>query len=288
MLTPFLKWVGGKRWLVESNELVLPHGFDRYIEPFLGGAAVFFALKPKKSILSDVNKGLIETYCVVRDRPEELEALLVNHSYNHSDRYYYYIRDLKIEGKIERAAQFIYLNRTCFNGIYRENLKGQFNVPRGSRNTIIFQTDDFLAWSRALKQSEIYVSDFAETIGTAGAGDLIFADPPYTVRHNKNGFVKYNQKIFSWEDQERLSNALRLAVSRGADFILTNADHQTIRELYSDFAHMRSVERSSSVAASAANRSLTTELVVSSFSSQSGFRLENNRETQKSLFKASS
>lgn len=264
MLTPFLKWVGGKRWLVESGELQLPMEFNTYIEPFLGGGAIFFAVRPDRCILADLNSRLIDVYRVVRDQPVELEALLIKHAQKHSDEYYYLARDSKFDTKLERAAQFLYLNRTCFNGIYRENLKGRFNVPRGTKNSVLLDSDEFLEWSLALNTADLRVSDFEDTIAEAGAGDLVFADPPYTVRHNKNGFVKYNQKIFSWSDQERLAKALRSASERGASFILTNADHEAVRELYRDIGAMRSVGRSSVLAASAENRSRTTELLVTS------------------------
>ena len=266
MLMPFLKWAGGKRWLVDSEDFHLPVKFNTYIEPFLGGGAVFFALCPKRSLLSDLNGRLTETYSVVKDAPEALEAELARHAARHSDKYYYYVRGLILESSIKRAGQFLYLNRTCFNGIYRENLKGQFNVPRGTKNAVLMAGDDFAAWSACLENAEISVADFSNTIDRAGPGDLIFADPPYTARHNKNGFVKYNQTIFSWEDQKRLAVALRGASERGANFVLTNANHEAIRELYASIGGMRVIVRSSVIAASADNRGETTELIVTSLS----------------------
>ena len=265
MLTPFLKWVGGKRWLIETSELRVPARINRYIEPFLGGGAVFCALQPQKAILSDLNGRLIECYEVIRSDPVGLKLAMSTHAAKHSDSYYYEERDRTPNTAVARAAQFLYLNRTCFNGIYRENLRGKFNVPRGSKNSVLLETDDFEGWARALSGADLLVSDFEDTIDKAGEGDFIFADPPYTVRHNKNGFVKYNQKIFSWEDQERLAEALKAAALRGAQFVLTNADHEAVRQLYEGIGSSRAVGRSSVVAASPANRSSTTELLVNSF-----------------------
>lgn len=263
MLMPFLKWVGGKRWLIESGQLELPKKFGTYIEPFLGGGAVFFALRPQKSILSDANQKLIEAYSVLREDAERLQSLLSDHAAKHSDAYYYEMRAARFDCIAERAAQFVYLNRTCFNGIYRENLAGKFNVPRGTKDSVLMDNDNFPAWSKCLENSKILHADFEEAIDQAGSGDLIFADPPYTVRHSNNGFVKYNKKIFSWDDQKRLANSLRAAANRGASFILTNADHASIRELYGEF-QMRPVSRRSVISASSKGRSRTTELLVTS------------------------
>ncbi len=268
-MTPFLKWVGGKRWLVDSKQLEVPRSYRRYIEPFLGGGAVFFRIRPRAALLSDLNSRLIECYEVVRDDPEQIKLLLEAHASGHSKDYYYEVRAKAFGTKLERAGQFLYLNRTCFNGIYRENLRGEFNVPKGSKDTVLFDNDDFLAWSNALQGVSLETKDFEVAIDEANEGDFVFADPPYTVRHNRNGFIKYNQKMFSWEDQQRLARALKSAAERGVNFVLTNADHPVVRELYEGFEEKRSVARTSLVAANATNRSKTTELLVSSRSANS-------------------
>lgn len=157
----------------------------------------------------------------------------------------------------------IYLNRTCFNGIYRVNLQGEFNVPRGSKNNVLLDEDDFEATARLLGRAQIRLADFESLIDEAGDGDLIFADPPYTVRHNFNGFVKYNEKLFSWSDQERLACALLRANVRGAKVVCTNADHASIRQLYKDSGfNLVEVCRFSSVSASAGSRRQFEELVI--------------------------
>lgn len=261
-LRPFLKWAGGKRWLFDSGQFSLPVIRGRYIEPFLGGGAAFFANLPVRAVLSDSNKRLIELYIAIRDQADIFEALLRNHAKLHSKEYYYTVRATQFKTPVGRAAQFLYLNRTCFNGLYRENLKGQFNVPIGTKQTVIFDSDDFKSWSVALSNCWLGFRDFEEAIDEATEGDFIFVDPPYTVRHNMNGFVKYNQNIFAWEDQVRLRNALGRAVERGAIFAMTNADHESIKDLYAGFGIHRPLQRYSVIAGSSAHRAKSTELLV--------------------------
>lgn len=261
-MRPFLKWAGGKRWLFESNQFELPAYRGCYREPFLGGGAVFFEHLPKSAVLSDANSRLIELYQVIKDEPESFEDALRVHANRHNKEYYYDVRSNELTNSVERAAQFLYLNRTCWNGLYRENKKGQFNVPIGTKQTVLFGTDDFKAWSKALQQAELLTSDFEGAIDAAGDGDFLFIDPPYTVKHNFNGFVKYNQNIFAWEDQIRLRDAIKRAVLRGASFALTNADHESIRELYEDFGDQKELSRQSVIAGGARHRAATTELMI--------------------------
>lgn len=261
-LNPFLKWAGGKRWLFEGGQFALPAFPGRYFEPFLGGGAVFFRERPEDAVLSDANRRLIELYRVVRDELEEFEALLRKHARLHSTHYYYEMRSRRLRRPATRAAQFLYLNRTCWNGLYRENLNGHFNVPIGTKQTVIFDTDDFIGWSKALQGARIVHQDFEVAIDEAEEGDLVFVDPPYTVRHNMNGFVKYNQSIFSWCDQLRLRKALQRASERGVYFVMTNANHGSIRELYAGFGEHRSLGRHSVIAGNSAHRAYSTELLI--------------------------
>lgn len=207
-LTPFLKWAGGKRWFIQNHAHVLPKRFGRYIEPFLGSGAVYFYLEPADAILSDVNVELINAYSIVRNCRRLLESALKRHHIAHSVQYYYSVRDCTPECRVERAARFIYLNRTCWNGLYRVNRRGHFNVPIGTKTSVLLDSDDFASLSKCLRSATVCVADFEESIDFARAGDFLFVDPPYTAKHNKNGFLKYNDKIFSWADQVRLSEAL--------------------------------------------------------------------------------
>lgn len=260
-LTPFLKWPGGKRWFIKQYASILPERFNRYIEPFLGSGAVYFYLAPEKAILTDVNAGLINTYNIVRDYSTLLEDLLQFHHNKHSSSYYYFMRDVVPEDPVKQAARFIYLNRTCWNGLYRVNKRGEFNVPIGTKSSVLLDSDNFTALSGILRSAKILIADFEESINLAGKGDFLFVDPPYTVKHNNNGFLKYNEHIFSWSDQVRLAESLLRASRRGAQFIMTNADHVSVRELYSNFS-CYPVSRHSVLAGNTHDRGLTTELVV--------------------------
>ncbi len=261
MVKPFIKWAGGKRWLTTNPLFEIPSFSGRYIEPFLGGGAVFFFLKPKSAILSDTNHRLIETYQIVRDDWEKVEKELKRFQYCHSSKFYYEQRERVYRARHMRAAQFLYLNRTCFNGLYRENLKGIFNVPKGEKDRVVFEEEDFSEISSVLKSAKIFTSDFEQVVDNSDQGDFIFADPPYTTAHNINGFVKYNQKIFSWEDQIRLKKAIIRAAERGVKILLTNADHQSIRDLYVGVGHYQAIRRQSVIAGKSQFRGTTSEAI---------------------------
>lgn len=262
-MNPFLAWTGGKRWLAKAAPDLFNIKFTgKYIEPFLGGASFFYSLQPKKSLLGDANKDLITTYKAIRDNYSEVVEFLETHHKNHSKEYYYLIRDQVFENEIEIAAQFIYLNRTCFNSIYRVNLKGKFNVPIGTKTNVIQNHDKWEEWSKILKNSELICGDFELLIDRARKNDLLFLDPPYTVRHNNNGFVKYNEVLFSWADQERLATAAEQACRKGTKVIITNANHESIRELYSSSFSIKEISRYSSIAANGINRNKYEELII--------------------------
>ena len=270
-MKPFLNWPGGKRWFVSGHAQLLSEANLRLVEPFVGSGAVFFHLEPRAAILSDTNEQLIETFRAVRDQPEAVLAALRRHDREHSKSHYYTVRRSKPRVAVTRAARFIYLNRTCFNGLYRVNLRGEFNVPVGSKSNVLRPDDDFIAWARLLEGAELVAQDFERSLAETGSGDLIYADPPYTVKHNMNNFVKYNEDIFSWEDQVRLAECLHQATGRGACVIASNADSPSVHELYSGPGWIRlTVSRHSRLAASSANRRLTTEVVVSNCLTENG------------------
>ncbi|MBT3273977.1 MAG: Dam family site-specific DNA-(adenine-N6)-methyltransferase [Spirochaetales bacterium] len=261
-LRPFLKWAGGKRWFVDTYSNLLPTSYNRYIEPFLGSGAVFFSLIPAAATLSDTNKELIDTYQAIVDDWELVIKHLRKHQQKHSDEYYYKIRSSVPLNGAARAARLIYLNRTCWNGLYRVNKKGQFNVPKGSRDTVLFEHDDFARISGLLRKADLICQDFEVTIESAKPNDLIFADPPYTVKHGNNGFLKYNETLFSWDDQIRLKNVLLNAARTGVHVVLTNANHESIRNLYSSCFQVKTVDRKSLLAANASDRKSCKELVI--------------------------
>lgn len=241
---------------------LVPRSFNRYVEPFLGGAATFFALRPKQALLSDANAELIETYEAIKQDWQDVWCRLEWHQEQHSHEHYYSQRAKAEVALPARAARFIYLNRACWNGLYRVNLRGQFNVPKGSKDRIVFDFDDFGKVASALKYADLRHGDFEKSIENCGEGDLLFIDPPYTVKHNMNGFVKYNENLFSWSDQIRLRNAVRDAAARGAHVIVTNADHASIRNLYKGIANLKTVRRSSVLSGDKRYRGHVTELVL--------------------------
>lgn len=261
-VTPFLKWAGGKRWLTKNLEDHLPSEYNNYIEPFLGSAAVFFYLTPEKSVLADINENLINTYNAIKQDHTAIYDRLIEHNKKHNADYYYHIRSLEFTDPLDSAARFIYLNRTCFNGLYRVNQKGQFNVPIGSKDKVVLDTDDFESIADHLHKAEILHSDFEPIIDRAQEGDLVYIDPPYTVKHNNNGFVKYNEHMFTWDDQIRLSEAIKRASNKGAHIVLSNADHQSIRDLYFEVGNINSLSRNSVIASDPLNRGKYSELLV--------------------------
>lgn len=265
-MQPFLKWPGGKRWLVNRYIGTMPEQFNCYFEPFVGGGAMFFELQPAQALLSDINAELINAYCVMRDHPDELAHILRIHNHNHNHRYYYEIRNQELTDSVELAARFVYLNRTCFNGMYRVNQAGRFNVPIGTKTDCIYDIDQFTAFSTALQNAEIITSDFSDTIQRADAGDVIFADPPYATIKGNSGFLKYNNRLFTWDDQVRLQVSLRNAVRRGVTVILTNVNCKEISDMYlaSGF-HVSRISRSSSISGKIAGRGKVEELLITSF-----------------------
>jgi len=233
---PFLKWPGGKRW---ASEVIAAHVRKHlspdgtYFEPFLGGGAVFFSLRPSRSVLSDVNKDLINTYEQVRAHHEKIRRLLAGLPV--SSESYAKQRVSVPRCRIQQAVRFLYLNRTAFAGMYRTNRDGEFNVPFGGGDrtpAALISTDILERAANGLRASRLASVDFEVTIERARAGDVVYCDPTYTVAHDNNGFVRYNETVFTWADQMRLQEAATRAVSRGATVIVSNAHHSSVRMLY--------------------------------------------------------
>src|ERR1700730_4435398 len=180
-LEPFLKWAGGKRWLVHQCTDFLPKQFSRYFEPFLGSAAMYFHLLPRRATLADTNAELINAYLAVKAEPKQVHRRLKRFHKLHSPDFYYQTRASIPTDPIDRAVRFIYLNRTCFNGLYRVNKKGVFNVPLGTKTRVEFDDGHLDRISRALKHASFRIADFETVIDRASDGDFVFVDPPYTV-----------------------------------------------------------------------------------------------------------
>lgn len=228
---PFLRWAGGKNWLVKEIDKYLPErGFNKYIEPFLGGGSIFFHLAPDNAILSDLNEELIQAYSILK---VDVHAIInVLKSYKNTEEFYYKLRDSNPRTEVKKAARFIYLNQTSFNGIYRVNLKGEYNVPFGHRKKNFLQPDNLIQASQLLEQANLLTRDFIYALDDIQENDLVFLDPPYTVTHNNNGFIKYNARLFDIEAQNRLSEFLNGVQEIGAHYILTNAAHAEVRRIF--------------------------------------------------------
>lgn len=260
---PFLRWTGSKRWFVKNGlEKYLPEKFNNYHECFLGGGSVFFSIKPPNcSFLYDSNEELIETYKEIRDNVD----LVINRlkKFKNTEEEYYRIRNSKFLKPHTRAARFIYLNRCSFNGIFRVNSKGIYNVPYGRRKNVdLVSKDNLLGVSKSLKRSNIECTDFENSLENINQGDLVFIDPPYTVYHENNGFTEYNKKLFSWEDQERLKSFIIKINEKGAFFILTNAYHKSIVELYKDCGVSFKHSRYSQVGGRNKTRGMYNEIII--------------------------
>lgn len=262
MITPPLKWAGGKRWLVRRYSDIFNIAYERYVEPFVGSGAVFFHLEPKDALLGDKNTELMNFYSCVRDDAARILDLMRRHADNHSSYYYYATRSSSPNGRFERAARFLYLNRTCWNGLYRENKRGEFNVPIGTKTTVLFPDETFSEVAHLLSRAELSSGDFGGILEVVVDGDLVFVDPPYTVKHNNNGFVKYNEQIFSWSDQERLAKYAIEASQRGANIIITNANHDSIIDLYKRDAHIYALQRQSVLAGKSGARVVAEEALI--------------------------
>lgn len=245
---------------------LLPNEYNRYIEPFLGGGSVFFHLAPNQAIVSDIDQELINVYHMMRSNPRQLRDLLLGHQETHSRDHYYEVRAAVPETPIERATRFLYLNRTCFNGMYRVNHLGQFNVPIGSKQHFTDDVNLFEDYSELLRRAYIRRQDFVETICSAADGDFVFADPPYTIAHNQNYFIKYNEHLFSWSDQKRLLRALTRARNRGAIILATNANYPELQAMYEQRNfYTCTLDRFSSISGQATGRGRQNELLISSY-----------------------
>lgn len=262
----FLKWAGGKRWLIPLVKDRLPE-YQTYYEPCLGSGCLFFALEPKQSVISDTNPDLINCYRQVKNHCSSVIKILKK--LPATKEMYYKIRDHYYSkgDYIKRAAYFIFLNKTCWNGLYRVNNQGNFNVPSGDldRERLIYQEDHLMLVSQRLKNSKIICADFEEVVNTAKKGDLVYFDPPYVTSHLKNGFIKYNSKLFSQIDELRLSRVAGVLSSKGVHVMVSNAAHPLIKELYDGQFYKNEISRFSGIAADISRRTKFVELLVTNF-----------------------
>ena len=259
---PFLKWPGGKRWASGAiAELIRPELKGRYFEPFLGAGAVFLKLRPDAAVLSDLNTDLMRFLRICRSSPEAVVKATWRHS--NTEECYYRIRASRPRSEIGFAARFLYLNRTCWGGIYRTNATGDFNVPFGGSDRQICSKESVLAVARCLKKASLEEGDFERTVASARAGDVIYADPPYTSKGQNNGFIRYNEKLFSWEDQCRLAKVASRARQRGVFTVISGSHHRDVMALYEGWWGIQMNRRSLVSRAVSARRDYSEVLLIS-------------------------
>lgn len=273
-MTSFIRWAGGKSWLIPYiQELTQGLEYNNYFEPFMGGASVFFAIQNgRKSYLSDLNEELINTFIEVRDEIDEVVEYMK--TYKTDSDSYYKIRATEPTIPAERAARFLFLNATSFNGLYRVNKNGKYNVPYGRKN-VSLNYDRLINASQKLANAELTCRDFDAIRPLIKEKDLIFLDPPYAVTKGENGFLGYNAKFFSLEDQYRLGELLEYINSIGAYFILTNAAHEKIKEIFIPHGRMVTLERNSLIGGKKAYRGKIQELIFTNIRERS---LENGTD----------
>ncbi len=266
----FIKWPGGKRRLISQIDSYLPPKIDRYFEPFLGGGAMFFHVKqkynPKFCMISDINEDLIETFKAVRDEPRKLLRHLKFFSENNSKEFYYRTRkefnDKKIVG-LKRCAAFIYFTKTAFNGVYRVNMKGEFNVPYGDyKNREVFNKKDIMLASKLLQGVIIQRQGYEEISSYVRRGDLVYLDPCYDPL-KKTSFVHYTPERLQKDDREKLFNFMKSLRRKGARLVLSNNDLNEVEGMYSDAGFsIERVEASRCINCHADGRGRISELLI--------------------------
>lgn len=271
-MKPVIRWVGGKTSLLsEIRAIIDTKNYDRYVEPFIGGGSVFFSLESSSSVISDVNPELINFYRKLRDEPVELYKAVEEHleifEKSESD-HYYYMRGLDRKvglnnlSKLFRATRFLFLNKTCFNGLYRVNRKGQFNTPVGQfTKTPSVDLQSMLVASDLLKNTDISCQGFEEVLDRTIDGDLIFLDPPYFSPEGEIFDSYTSSKIDSKVFHRKLAEAAKEAHSRGAHIIVSNSDYGYIRDLYSDF-NIKQVQRPGTMNSKSSKRQKVGELLI--------------------------
>jgi len=273
-LKPFIKWAGGKRALLPELLRLMPKKFNNYFEPFIGGGALFFELTKlgllngKKAYLFDANAELVNTYQTVKKHPKKLLKQLKEFQAKHSEEFYYSVRSQDREPNFKslpaevRAARFIYLNKTCFNGLWRVNSKGYHNVPIGRyKNPVIYDEDTIMAASYALQNAEIQNADFAEVLKLADNGDFVYFDPPYYPLTPTSSFTAYHENVFLDEEQKRLYGVFKELADRGVSVMHSNSDTEFIKELYKGY-NIEFVEVNRFINSKSSGRGKISELII--------------------------
>jgi DNA adenine methylase len=270
MPKPLLKWVGGKTKLLKHLSLYIPRHYTNYVEPFIGGGALLFNINPKIGVINDTNRELINFYNQVRDNP--IELLTLTKVYEVSEKEYYVIRndDREIDWRdskscLERAARFLYLNKTAFNGIWRVNAKGIMNTPYGNYEKVLFPTPGhMLEISKILRRLTILNTDFNSTLSYVTKDTFVYLDPPYIPYSTTANFTNYSSKGFSLLDQQRLVDYCVEINNIGGKFLLSNSDTPITRDLFRKF-EINAIDVYHSVGASSASRKDKGEVIIRNY-----------------------
>ena len=272
LVSPVVKWVGGKRQLIDEITPLLPKRITSYCEPFLGGGAVLFSLQPHRAIVNDLNGDLITVYEVIRDNVEELILLLSKHENN--QEYFYAIRDIDRDkdayqqlSKVEKASRIIFLNKTCYNGLFRVNASGEFNSPFGYyKNPNIVNAPVLRAVNKYFNSSniEFYNEDFADTLTRVARGGFVYLDPPYDPVSDTASFTGYNKGGFDKNEQVRLKECCDELTKCGIKFMLSNSSTAFIRELYADY-HITIVQAKRAINSDPTKRGSVEEVIIRNY-----------------------
>jgi len=272
---PFVKWAGGKRQIMLELEKNFPDKFDTYLEPFLGGGAVMFDLLTKKPSLkcnvSDLNSDLILAYVTIRDKLNKLIQSLENHSKNYhkdSTGYYYKVRNQEPKNQIEKVSRLLFLNKTCFNGLYRVNSKGKFNVPLGRyTNPNIVNKENLIVVSHILQSEKIKIScrDFSSVLKDAKRGDFVYFDPPYQPVSDTANFTSYTHRDFRNDDLERLADLANQLSSKGCLVMLSNSNSKTVKRLFSSGWKLKEIRANRAINSNSQKRTGHKEIIIKNY-----------------------
>lgn len=272
---PFVKWAGGKRQLLQVIEEHLPTQFGTYFEPFLGGGAVLFHILAQnpdaRCRASDLNSDLVLAYVTIRDRVDDLIESLQSHARNYKknpDSYYYKIRGQEPRGQIEKVSRLLFLNRTCFNGLYRVNSKGKFNVPLGRyANPNIVNEENLYAVSNMLRSRKVQFScrDFASILEDAKRGDFVYFDPPYQPVSSTANFTSYTNKDFTYEDLQKLVKVSEKLSEKGCKVLHSNSNSSDVRDLFSKDWKVVEIPANRAINSDSSKRTGHTELLIKNY-----------------------
>lgn len=272
LVLPFVKWVGGKRQLLNEIEKHIPEQFSRYYEPFVGGGAVLFHVQPKNAVINDSNEELVNLYNIIKESPEELIEDLKK--YKNEEKYFYEVRGIDREkekylelSNIQRASRIIFLNKTCYNGLFRVNSSGEFNSPFGRyKNPNIVNDVMIRIVGNYLSKNDIQIlnTDYEKSLSKIRKGAFVYFDPPYDPISDSSSFTGYTKNGFDRTEQERLKKVCDKLNDKGVKFLLSNSSTEFIRDLYKDY-NIFSIKAKRAINSKGNGRGETTEVLVKNY-----------------------